>query len=147
MAAALRQLGLPVAMQSERDLKADSPRYAWLTALCTIMADPLNAYEIVGVLREIFGVSITTSRSSPRRQEPFPHRCREAATGRVSSHLRALAETRQKADGRALFDAISPMVRETQLRRRLNFPAEEFGDLGTNSMSFSLKPRKQKRAA
>src|SRR6202051_2263210 len=57
MAAALRRVDLPVAIQSERDVKGDSPAYAWLTALLTIMVDPLNAYEIVGVLREIFGVS------------------------------------------------------------------------------------------
>src|SRR5262245_16581193 len=56
-AAALRRLGLPVAIQSERDVKGDSPAYAWITALLTIMTDPLNAYEIVGVLREIFGAS------------------------------------------------------------------------------------------
>jgi len=45
MAAALRRIGLPVAIQSERDVKGDSPAYAWLTALLTIMADPFNAYE------------------------------------------------------------------------------------------------------
>ena len=57
MATALRKLGVPVAIQSERDLKGDIPAYAWLTALCTIMSDPCNSYEIVGVLREIFGIS------------------------------------------------------------------------------------------
>src|SRR6201989_682843 len=57
MATALRRVGLPVAIQSERDVKGDSPAYAWLTALLTIMTDPLNAFEIVGVLREIFGSS------------------------------------------------------------------------------------------
>ena len=57
MAAALRRVGLPVAIQSEKDVKGDGPAYAWLTALLTIMSDPLNAYEIVGVLREIFGAS------------------------------------------------------------------------------------------
>src|SRR5439155_24597209 len=54
-AAALRRVGLPVAIQSENDVKGDNPAYAWLTALLAIMTDPLNAYEIVGVLREIFG--------------------------------------------------------------------------------------------
>ena len=44
-------------MQSESDLRADSPAYAWLTALCTIMVEPQNHYEIVGVLREVYGVS------------------------------------------------------------------------------------------
>ncbi|PYK42919.1 MAG: hypothetical protein DME53_13925, partial [Verrucomicrobia bacterium] len=32
-AAALRRVGLPVAIQSENDVKGDSPAYAWLTAL------------------------------------------------------------------------------------------------------------------
>jgi len=50
--AALRRVGLPVAIQSENDVKGDSPLMRWLTALLTIMEDPLNAYEIVGVLRE-----------------------------------------------------------------------------------------------
>src|SRR5205809_869725 len=43
IAAALRRVALPVAIQSEQDVKGDSPAYAWLTALLTIMTDPLNA--------------------------------------------------------------------------------------------------------
>ena len=57
MATALRRAGLPVAIQSESELKGDNPAYAWLTALCTIMIDPRNVYEIVGVLREVFGIA------------------------------------------------------------------------------------------
>src|SRR6266581_3819689 len=56
-AAALRRVGLPVAIQSQKDVKGDSPAYAWLTALLDIMAGPLTGYEIVGVIREIFGAS------------------------------------------------------------------------------------------
>src|SRR5205814_3220398 len=41
MARALRKIDIPVAMQSESAIKADSPAYAWLTALSTIMAEPL----------------------------------------------------------------------------------------------------------
>ena len=57
MAIELRKLDVPVAIQSESDLKGDHPAHAWLTALCTIMSDPFNSYEIVGVLREVFGIS------------------------------------------------------------------------------------------
>src|SRR5436305_3805069 len=39
-AAALRRVGLPVAILSERDVKCDSSAYAWLTALLTILTDP-----------------------------------------------------------------------------------------------------------
>ncbi len=131
MAAALRRLGLPVSIQSERDVKGDSPAYAWLTALLTVMTDPRNAYEIVGVLREIFGVSdhdlavfSKVQKSSFRIDEV------SAATGKVSSHLRTLAEIRRRTGGLALFDAVILIVGETQLRDRLLvLPATEFGDL------------------
>src|SRR5213595_1813771 len=129
-AAALRRVGLPVAIQSENDVKGDSPAYAWLTALLTIMTDPLNAYEIVGVLREIFGVSdhdlAVFSEAQPRFRidEVLP------TAGKISSHLRGLAEIRQRAEGLALFDAVALIVEQTHLRERLLLlPATEFGDL------------------
>ena len=130
-ATALRRVGLPVAIQSERDVKGDSPAYAWLTALLTIMTDPLNAYEIVGVLREIFGrsdhdlaVFSEGQRARFRIDEIL------SATGRISSVLQTLAEIRQRAEGLALFDAVTLIIEQTQLRERLLLlPATEFGDL------------------
>src|SRR5205085_12028127 len=104
MATALRRIGLPAAVQSESDLKGDNPAYAWLTALCTIMSDPRNAYEIVGVLREVFGISdhdlALFSDSGGAR---FRIDQALAATGIVSSPLRLLAETRERMEGLALF--------------------------------------------
>jgi ATP-dependent exoDNAse (exonuclease V) beta subunit len=131
MAAALRRVRLPVTIQSERDVKGDSPAYAWLTALLTIMTDPCNAYEIVGVLREIFGASDHDLAVFSEAQE-MRFRIDEVATvaGTISSHLRALAEIRQHAEGPALFDAVALIIDETQLRERLLLlPATEFGDL------------------
>jgi ATP-dependent exoDNAse (exonuclease V) beta subunit len=131
MAAALRKIGLPVAIQSESAFKADSPAHAWLTALCTIMVDPLNGYEIAGVLREVFGISdqdlaeFAEGEGSRFRIDQPP-----AAAGKVSSPLRGLAETREKLEGRSLFDALNILIAETQLRERLaSLPGEEFGDL------------------
>ena len=130
-AAALRRVGLPVAIQSERDVKGDSPAYAWVAALLTIMTDPLNAYEIVGVLREIFGASdhdlavFSEGQSARFRIDEIL-----SATGRISSRLRTLAEIRQRAEGLALFDAVTLIVEQTRLRERLLLlPAMEFGDL------------------
>jgi ATP-dependent exoDNAse (exonuclease V) beta subunit len=130
-AAALRRVGLPVAIQSERDVKGDSPAYAWLTALLAIMTDPLNAYEIVGVLREIFGASDNDLAAFSEGQKA-KFRIDEilSATGRISSCLRTLAEVRQRAEGLALFDAVTLIIEQTQLRARLLLlPATEFGDL------------------
>src|SRR5437763_4339822 len=130
MAAALRRVDLPVAIQSERDVKGDSPAYAWLTALLTVMTDPLNAYEIVGVLREIFGVSdhdlavFYEAQARFRIDEVLP------SAGKISSRLRTLAEVRQRAEGLALFDAVALIVEQTPLRVRLFLlPTTEFGDL------------------
>ena len=130
-AAALRRVGLPVAIQSERDVKGDSPAYAWLTALLTIMTDPLNAYEIVGVLREIFGASDhDLAVFSEAQKARFRIDEILSATGRISSRLRTLAEIRQRTEGLALFDAVTLIIEQTQLRERLLLlPATEFGDL------------------
>src|SRR6185503_7737351 len=120
MAATLRRVGLPVSIQSERDVKGDSPAYAWLTALLTIMTDPLNAYEIVGVLREIFGASdhdlavFSDGQNARFRIEEIA-----SATGKISSVLHTLAEIRQRSEGLALFDAVTLIIEQTQLRERL----------------------------
>ncbi|MGH7984441.1 MAG: UvrD-helicase domain-containing protein [Candidatus Udaeobacter sp.] len=130
-AAALRRVGLAVAIQSERDVKGDSPVYAWVTALLTIMTDPLNAYEIVGVLREIFGTSDhDLAVFSEGQKARFRVDEIVSATGRISSILHTLAEIRQRAEGLALFDAVTLIIEQTQLRERLLLlPATEFSDL------------------
>ena len=131
MAAALRRVGLPVAIQSEQEVKGDSPAYAWLTALLTIMTDPLNGYEIVGVLREIYGASDhDLAVFSEGQKTRFRIDDILSATGRISSRLRTLAEIHQRAEGLALFDAVTLIIEQTQLRARLRqLPAREFGDL------------------
>ena len=131
MAAALRRVDLPVSIQSERDVKGDSPAYAWLTALLTIMTDPLNAYEIVGVLREIFGASDhDLAVFSEGQKARFRIDEILSATGRISSLMRTLAEIRPRAEGLALFGAVALIIEQTQLRERLLLlPATEFGDL------------------
>src|SRR5215471_9562779 len=130
-AAALRRVSLPVSIQSERDVKGDSPAYAWLTALLTIMTDPLNAYEIVGVLREIFGASDhDLAVFSEGQKARFQIDEIVSASGKISSILHMLAQIRQRAEDLALFDAVTLTIEQTQLRERLlSLPATEFGDL------------------
>jgi ATP-dependent exoDNAse (exonuclease V) beta subunit len=131
MATALRRAGLPVSIQSESDLKGDNPAYAWLTALCTIVIDPRNAYEIIGVLREVFGIAdhdlaIFCEGDGSRFQidADLP------ATGVVSTPLRLLAKTRRQIEGHSLFDAVKILVEQTQLQQRLaSLPREDFTDL------------------
>jgi ATP-dependent helicase/nuclease subunit A len=53
----LREAGLKTALQMKRNRAGDNPVYAWVSGLMAVVCDPDNAFEWVGVLREIFCVS------------------------------------------------------------------------------------------
>ncbi len=54
---ALSRHGLPVCNLSPDSSSADAPELAWLLALTHLMVYPGDEYEVVGVLREIFGLT------------------------------------------------------------------------------------------
>ncbi len=127
----LRRIGLPVEVQSESELQADSPAYAWLTALCTIMVETQNHYEIVGVLREVYGLSDhDLAVFSEGHGEHFQIETPRAAAGIVSSQIRELAEIRNGIQELPLFAAVEQLIARTALRARLaSLPPEDFKDL------------------
>jgi len=137
MAVALRRTGLPIEVQSESDLRADSPAYAWLTALCTIMVESQNHYEIVGVLREVYGLSdhdlaLFAEGVGARFQIEKP----PGTAGVVGSPMAELAALRESIRELPLFAAIEQIIAHTALRARLAaLPADDFkdplGDLDT----------------
>jgi ATP-dependent exoDNAse (exonuclease V) beta subunit len=129
-AIALRKIGLPVEVQSESELQADSPACAWLTALCTIMVEPRNHYEIVGVLREVFGVSDhDLAVFSEGHGERFQIETARKAAGKVSSQIAELAEIRSALEEMPLFAAVEQLIARTALRARLgSLPPEDFKD-------------------
>jgi ATP-dependent exoDNAse (exonuclease V) beta subunit len=129
-AIALRKIDLPVEVQSESDLQADSPAYAWLTALCTIMVEAQNHYEIVGVLREVYGVSDhDLAVFSEGHGERFQIETPRAAAGIVSSQIGELAEIRSAIQELPLFAAVEQLIARTALRARLaSLPPEDFKD-------------------
>ncbi len=55
--AAFEREGIKCQNVSGRSNNAEQPAYLWLTALIKVMARPHDSFEIVGVLREVFGVS------------------------------------------------------------------------------------------
>ncbi len=128
---ALRAEGIDVQIQSERDLKGDSPAHAWFTALAVIMAAPREAYEIAGVLREIFGVSDhELAAFSEAHGDRFHIATHTARTGIVAETLNMLAATRDRIAALPLFSAMQEVVRATRLRERLlSLPAGEFESL------------------
>jgi ATP-dependent exoDNAse (exonuclease V) beta subunit len=141
---ALIELQLPVEVHSESDREGESPAYAWLTALLKIMADPNAGYEIVGVLREIFGLSDDDLhrfsqghgarfqiRERTRRRRDFGGQA--AGSGVVADALNRLSRIRKVIAQQPLFSAVQEIVRATQLRERLrSLPEQDFGDLNSD---------------
>jgi ATP-dependent helicase/nuclease subunit A len=130
---ALTNVNLPVEVHSETDREGENPAYAWLTALLTIMADPNASYEIVGVLRGIFGLSDDDlHRFSEGHPARFQIRERTSGSSMVAKTLNSLLRIREAIAQQPLFSAVHEIVRCTQLRERLrSLPEEEFGDLGS----------------
>ena len=128
---ALRRAGFSVQIQSENELKADSPAYAWLTALCTIMAEPALDYEIVGVLREVFGLSDhDLAVFAQGYGDRFQILEATAQTGAVAETLTLLRQTREAIEAQPLFTAVRQLIERTKLRARLAaLPTEDFEGL------------------
>src|SRR3989440_2410862 len=121
---------IPVEVQSEADRQAEQPAYAWLTALIAIMVDPNASYEIVGVLREVFGISDNElAHFAQGDGYKFQIEGRTKGRGLVADTLTLLARIRETLPHQPLFSAVHEIVRMTQLRERLRtLPREEFGD-------------------
>jgi ATP-dependent exoDNAse (exonuclease V) beta subunit len=130
---ALTNADLPVEVHSESDKKGENPAYAWLTALVTIMADPNASYEVVGVLREIFGLSDDDlHRFSGAHTARFQIREHTSGNSVVAKTLNTLSRIREAIIQQPLFSAVDEIVRCTQLRERLrSLPEEEFAELSS----------------
>lgn len=127
---ALLEQQIPVEVQSESDRQAEHPAYAWLTALLAIMVDPNANYEIVGVLREVFGISDDElGRFAQSDGYKFQIERKTAGRGVVVDALNLLTRLHGTLAHQPLFSAVREIVRMTQLRERLRtLPIEEFGN-------------------
>jgi ATP-dependent exoDNAse (exonuclease V) beta subunit len=127
---ALLEQQIPVEVQSESDHQGEHPAYAWLTALLAIMVDPNASYEIVGVLREVFGIS-DDELARFAQGDGYKFQIERKTTGRgvVPDRLNLLRQLREILPYQPLFSAVREIVRMTQLRERLRtLPREEFGN-------------------
>jgi ATP-dependent helicase/nuclease subunit A len=125
---ALLALEVPVVVHSETERNAENPAYAWLTALLVIMVRPYDSYEIVGGLREIFGISDDElARFADGKAARFQIARTTRGRGPAVDALNSLTRTRESIQQQPLFSAIREIVTRTQLRERLrSLPAEEF---------------------
>jgi ATP-dependent helicase/nuclease subunit A len=129
---ALLDVGLPAEVQSESDLQAENPAYAWLTALLAIVVNPNAHYEIAGVLREVFGLSDDElARFAQGVGTRFQVAEKTSGRGTVPDILNLITRLRQTIEQRPLFTAVQELVRLTQLRERLrSLPPAIFPELG-----------------
>jgi ATP-dependent exoDNAse (exonuclease V) beta subunit len=125
---ALRNLGLTAQLQSENEIRGDHPAVAWFTALVVILAEPENAFEIVGVLREVFGHSDhDLAEFSNANANRFTLLAAPNGNGGIADTLRLLVELRAALDGKALLAQVREIVAATRLRDRLlSLPSEEY---------------------
>src|ERR1700736_6656329 len=127
----LRAAGLNVQIQSEKELKGDSPAYAWLTALLIVLSQPRGGYELAGLLRELFGISDhDLAVFSQGYGDRFQIETLTTGADVVSKKLTLLAQLRLSIMSLPLFDAINEIVSRTQMRERLNaLPRADFENL------------------
>ncbi len=128
---ALLAVDLLVEVHSEADLRAENPAYAWLTALLAIIIDPNANYEIVGVVREVFGLpDDELARFAEGVGARFQIAARTGGCGPVVAVLNSLCRLRTTVAQQPLFSAVEEVVRMTQLRERLRtLPSGTFPEL------------------
>lgn len=124
----LSKAGFDVQVQSHRDVKGDSPAYAWLTALLVVAAEPRNSFEIVGVLRDVFGLSDQALADFCEGDgAKFQIETGIAGNGDVPETLTLLARARAEALALPLRDAVRRLAEATLLRERLAALPDEDG--------------------
>jgi ATP-dependent exoDNAse (exonuclease V) beta subunit len=128
---ALTREGLEVEVQSETALKGDNPACAWVTALLTVLADPGETYETVGVLREVFGLADhDLAAFADRKGWRFDLANPPEGDGAVAQKLRLLSHLRTAISARPLFSAVQEAIESVQLRPRLqSLPPADFENL------------------
>ena len=129
---ALKASGYKVQNFSRTSQLSDDPAFKWFTALMIVLCEPENAFEITGVLREIFGVSDhdMAELSQEWRTHPkgFPqvkhclqiaHPIAELSTNAAVVALNVLTELRKELLMLPLSECVHRAVEQTALRERL----------------------------
>jgi ATP-dependent exoDNAse (exonuclease V) beta subunit len=95
----LEKAGLKTALQMRRNRSGDNPAYAWVTGLLAVVCDPDNAFEWVGVLREVFAVSDAEIAAALSRHGTFRWDEPDAYPAPVAEALGVLLPFIGRADG------------------------------------------------
>lgn len=124
---AFEAVGIAVQIHSGKEIKGDNPAFSWIAALLAIMTSPNDSFEIVGVLREIFGLpdDIIADYVAKTHDKNERHTL-NIAIGQNSSEkdlieqqLQSLHELRNEILDYSLSEAVRTLIEKTDLRNRL----------------------------
>ncbi len=124
--AALQARNIPVQLLSRRGKKADDPVYAWFTAVLVSFAHPRDAFEIYGLLRDVFGHSddelVTFIRPQFVRKRTHPLRIDlppAETSSPVGASLQGLHDIWRTVRELPLLDAVDYLVEGLEFAGRL----------------------------
>ena len=134
--AAFRKRKMVAQVQSSRDRMSDSPFYLWLTALSAVISQPRESFELVGVLREVYGLADSWLAEFSQGEgilfqieEPAEERKKEKGAKLVAEKLNQLHKLRQEVLHLPLRDAVARLIAEIAPRidsiSELSVPAGE----------------------
>lgn len=125
LAAELERAQLPFQRHSSRLPDSQNPAVAWFTALWWVLAHPHDQWEVVGVLREVFGLSddalawhrqVWAGSAQRRSLALLPP---TQASGPVGEALRLLAELAQLGASVPPFELAQALLKRIELPARL----------------------------
>lgn len=139
------EAGLTLSFQSTRETNADSPAYAWVTALLTVWAQPGNAIEVFGVLREIFAVSdhdiaVFTNKKNERLSIAADSPAIETDVSPVAQILRQIREAGSFLTDLPLREGVEKALTHLSIAGRLaSLPSDVFVDVEADLESLLVR--------
>lgn len=137
-ATALAGAGVPARQRSEKRIAREIPARSWPIALLHVLLEPWDRFELIGVLRDIYGVSdlLLAAQHEATGLQFAPEIPADALVrdGRLGAALTQLQDLRRKLlrPDSTLLRALDTVLDETQLRARLSAigqPAESLSAL------------------
>lgn len=120
MAQGLDEVDLQTQMLSSREARISAPFYRWLYALSRIFTQPRDAYEVVGVLREIYGISdADLAEYSQGAESRFHLTAKAAGNSAIATALAELSTVRKEVFTRPLREGIQHLCDKMLLTERL----------------------------
>ncbi|MEM9444477.1 MAG: UvrD-helicase domain-containing protein [Verrucomicrobiota bacterium] len=127
VAQALQAEGLKVDLHSASRVRGDSPVMAWFLGLFVSLVYPWRTYEVVGVLRELFGLSDQVLYEFKSQRGEFNYTVKQVKikgkASKVADALKNLKNLKESSTNLPLGEAVRFAVDQIDLLGRLNAAA------------------------